>query len=255
MNDQQFVQQQLERLQLHRRTLAHYLAQQARLGGLNSPPEITNAIIEARENIRRIKEALRDADMNIEDDPDDGTISSSQKSNLNPLHTRTFFSYSIMILILIAIVASLFALYNGFISSFLNGNAQPINSMLLNNVWNAFNGDNYATAITNADKCINRLKERAVREQSAFTNTGIDHPSIGKVSENEKENIFSRGTMNDVATCYYIKGQALEKLNRIDESRKAYEEVLRFPDARTWDLSGFFWSPAQAASQRLAVLP
>ena len=37
--------------------------------------------------------------------------------------------------------------------------------------------------------------------------------------------------------------------------KEAYMSVQQLPDARTWDLAGFFWSPAQEASNRLARLP
>lgn len=59
-------------LTTHRRTLAHYLKQQASLGEAFAPPAVTHGISEARSNIRRIKGILRSWNVRVEDHPDDG---------------------------------------------------------------------------------------------------------------------------------------------------------------------------------------
>jgi len=62
--------QQLELLAAHRRTLAVYLRQQAELGVL-APPGVVNGIETTRAEIRRIKKALRDSGVQVEDEPND----------------------------------------------------------------------------------------------------------------------------------------------------------------------------------------
>jgi outer membrane protein assembly factor BamB len=65
------IAQQQQLLAAHRRTLAHYLMQQAALGTANTPPAVTHGIREARDNIRRIKQFLRDRGVAVANHPDD----------------------------------------------------------------------------------------------------------------------------------------------------------------------------------------
>jgi len=66
------VAEQQQLLETYRHTLAIYLRQQAGLGGMaHSPPSVLNGIDEARHAIARIKKLLRDAQVNVADDPDD----------------------------------------------------------------------------------------------------------------------------------------------------------------------------------------
>jgi NB-ARC domain len=71
MSDQEAIQSQLKILAAHRRTLAHYLRQEALAGPAHVKPEIGHGISEARDHIRRIKANLRRWGIAIEDLPDD----------------------------------------------------------------------------------------------------------------------------------------------------------------------------------------
>lgn len=71
MPDQEEIHQQLSLLREYRRTLAHYLQQQARLGLTAVPPHVVSGIFEARENIQRVKSILRQWQVSFEDHPDD----------------------------------------------------------------------------------------------------------------------------------------------------------------------------------------
>jgi hypothetical protein len=130
----------------------------------------------------------------------------------------------------------------------------PLHSQLMTAAWNAFNKQAYVESIAKAQECIDGFKAQALREQQEYAASGSAPPPVGAVSEDEKRTIFSRGGLNDVATCYFIKGETLEKLSRVNEARDAYKAAQQFPDARTWDPSGFFWSPAQGASDHLKIL-
>ena len=65
-----------ERLQTYRRTLAHYLRQQAQLGSAYAPPAVANGIAEARREIGRLKAVLSSWGIAVEDMPDDGDAAS-----------------------------------------------------------------------------------------------------------------------------------------------------------------------------------
>lgn len=71
MPSQEDIAHQQELLAAHRRTLAQYLKQQALISELFIPPAITHGIDEARVNIRRVKSALADWGVAVEDLPDD----------------------------------------------------------------------------------------------------------------------------------------------------------------------------------------
>lgn len=60
-----------ERLELHRRTLSHYLQQLAITGSAHARPEVAHGIAEARGEIRRLKGALRGIGVAVTDHPDD----------------------------------------------------------------------------------------------------------------------------------------------------------------------------------------
>ncbi len=74
---QESIDQQQKLLTIHRRNLALYLEQQAKLGSAFIPPGLSNGIFEARENIQRIKQALRDWGVVVADHPDDGPDTNS----------------------------------------------------------------------------------------------------------------------------------------------------------------------------------
>jgi hypothetical protein len=131
----------------------------------------------------------------------------------------------------------------------------PIHAQLTTGAWVAFNRNDYDDALKKAKECTDRFGTEGLREQQEYTSQGAPSPPKGAVSDDEKRKIFSRGVLNDVGTCYFIEGQALEKLSRINEAKEAYKAAKQFPDARAWDTGGFFWSPAQSASDRFSKLP
>jgi hypothetical protein len=82
MLSQDDIAQQIERLRVYRRSLAHYLNQRAIQGKAFVQPGVAHGIDEAREEIRRLKAALRGWGASVDDHPDDeeqplATISTS----------------------------------------------------------------------------------------------------------------------------------------------------------------------------------
>jgi len=89
MLDQETIAKQLDLLAAHRRTLAVYLRQQAELGML-APPGVVNGIAETRAEIQRIKGALREGGVPVEDEQGDEaqTIAFTSPSRLSPQEQR-----------------------------------------------------------------------------------------------------------------------------------------------------------------------
>jgi hypothetical protein len=129
----------------------------------------------------------------------------------------------------------------------------------LRNAWDALNKKDYIAAIHASDECINNFHQKAERDQSALTQKGEPAPPTGVASDADKQRIFSRGVLNDAATAYFIKGKAAEALAKknseyLAAARTAYQKAKNLTYARVWDPQGWFWSPSEAAADRLAEL-
>jgi hypothetical protein len=131
----------------------------------------------------------------------------------------------------------------------------PLNAQLTSQAWAALDVKAYQRAIVLADSCISKFGGSADLQQEALRESGAPVPPTGKVSAEQKADIFSRGLLNDVATCYFIKAEALVALGRTREALQAYEQTRSYTHARCWDPQGWFWSPASAAEGKLRHLP
>lgn len=128
------------------------------------------------------------------------------------------------------------------------------NALLTKRAWDPFNEEKYEEAIRRADECIDEFVKQARRDEEKLEEEKAPLPPTGKVADQDKETIIERGVLNDVATCYYIKGRSLEYVHQIEQAKKTYQETRKFPHGRCWDPKGWFWSPAQAANDRLERL-
>ena len=114
---------------------------------------------------------------------------------------------------------------------------------LMVKAWEAIGEGEYANAITFTEKCTELYEEQA-REMQA---TLDEKPSKDVVNE--------YWALNDVGTCYFIRGQALEKLNKDDEALAAYKTVVDdLYYSQAWDPKGWYWAPADAAAPRIKML-
>jgi hypothetical protein len=132
----------------------------------------------------------------------------------------------------------------------------------LKDAWTAFNKKNYEKAISFANDIIDNYGKAAYRIQENLVSSKAPLPLTGTVSAAEKDRIFTRGLLNDVSTACWIKGRAAENLYRKGGSQKekyrimaieAYKETGKYKYGRTWDPKGWFWSPYEAAKDRLPL--
>ena len=129
----------------------------------------------------------------------------------------------------------------------------------LSKSWDAFNKARYESAIKFAEQCIDRFGRTADRAQEKLESDREPLPPTGTVDDSEKQAILKRRVLNDVATAYFIKGQAAEYLSKQnpnsqkfkDIAKEAYEATCHYKHGRTWDPRGWFWSPCEAASEHL----
>lgn len=134
-----------------------------------------------------------------------------------------------------------------------NSQEKPLNEKATAAAWAALNGGRFEDAIKHADKCIAEFRGSAQQVQNKLERDKVALPT-GQVNEEQKRLIFANGLLNDVGACYFIKGKAAEKLNRSEDAKRAYEAAAKLTYARVWDPRGWFWSPGEDASDRLAEL-
>ncbi len=123
---------------------------------------------------------------------------------------------------------------------------QESSSELTTAGWNAFKANNYDHTIAYAKECIKRYEQDAVAMQKE-----LKEP----VPSSDREAVSSKWALNDVGTCYFMLGQALEKQGKSAEALKAYKhlsEKLAF--AQCWDPQGWFWKPADAAKKQIKTI-
>ena len=174
-----------------------------------------------------------------------GNVNTKVRARSPQSSTKVTFSIGLLLLFL---SLGLFA------GRVLSSGKNALNVELTTAAWDAFNKEDFARAIANADKCISEFRGAADRAQHGLDKAGTPPPPTGKVSDEVKTVILSRGLLNDVATCYYIKGRSAQELGRHEEAIGAYRAATKYTYARCWDPKGWFWSPAEAAQDRLTTM-
>jgi hypothetical protein len=156
-----------------------------------------------------------------------------------------------------------------------NGNLDPIvrrlgadeAEELSRLVWRPYHTNNYLLAIKYAQECITKFEVAARLEQEEVTQAGIS-PHFGEsVNAAEARETRSRGSLNLVATCWWLKGDSYLNLSKfwvegqqpdqdaLRKARDAFRATLEYGHGRCWDTNGFFWSPAAAAKdEKLPVI-
>jgi hypothetical protein len=132
----------------------------------------------------------------------------------------------------------------------------------LKKAWYEYNKKNYSEAITAADDCIDDFGPKATKEQSQLTTQNVKNPPTGAVQSGaDKQQIFERWAVNDVSTAYFVKGRSAEYLYKKQKlpkykvtAEEAYRGAIKLSYGRCYDPQGWFWSPAEAAQERLDAL-
>jgi tetratricopeptide (TPR) repeat protein len=117
--------------------------------------------------------------------------------------------------------------------------------------WEALGRGDYQRATEVAEQCTQAFGEQADRAQQRLAKSGLPPPPVGALTKDQVGEIVARRVLNIVGACYLIKGDAAERLQRHDEAREAWRAAAKYTYARCWSPQGFFWSPSQAALERL----
>jgi tetratricopeptide (TPR) repeat protein len=109
--------------------------------------------------------------------------------------------------------------------------------------WEMLGEGNFEAAIKYTEKCAELYEEKAREMQKSMT------------SKAAPDKVNDYWALNDVGTCYFIRGEALSKLRKYEEALAAYKVVrddLYY--AQAWDPKGWHWSPSDASYPKIAML-
>ena len=139
--------------------------------------------------------------------------------------------------------------------------APPEHEKWIGEAWDAMGHKNPTQAIGAAEKVIDNYADDAAQQEEELERKQEPPPPIGSLEGNERERIFARGLLNDVATAYWVAGQAYEQMGNFAKACEDYRNAARLQYARTWDparrafrrwnFGGQFWSPAMRAAGRV----
>ena len=116
---------------------------------------------------------------------------------------------------------------------------------LVTKAWAALDQNDIEAVLAYTNKCIELYGEKAREMQSGMKD----------YAKGDDKQIFSFWALNDVATALYIQGEVYRKANMKDESKEAFQKVVKdYAFGQTWDPKGWFWKPADAAKEKLAML-
>ncbi len=118
-------------------------------------------------------------------------------------------------------------------------------STLVGKAWEAMAKNDIEAVLAYTNKCIELYAETARKMQA----------DLKAYPTGANEEVFKYWAVNDVATSYYIQAEAYRKANMKDESKEAYNKVVKdYSFGQTWDTKGWFWKPSEAAKEKLAMM-
>ena len=110
----------------------------------------------------------------------------------------------------------------------------------VNKGWALRGEKKYEEAYKTIEECITKFSSEADKLAKSLS----DFPPKGK------ENQYK--AMNDIATCYFIKGEALRDEGKAEESKQAFQTIVeRYPYSQAFDPRGWFWGLKETAEKAI----
>ena len=106
--------------------------------------------------------------------------------------------------------------------------------------WQALGVKDYPAVEAYTAKCFNLYSQEAEKQQAQLTDYA------------PKESAFDWWALNDVGTCYFIRGEADMNQKLWAQAEKEFQTILdKYSFAQCWDPKGWFWKPVVGARGRL----
>lgn len=117
---------------------------------------------------------------------------------------------------------------------------------LTTRAWKALESQSLDDGLAYVGKCAELYEAEAKKMQASLKDYPPNQPS---------EETFKYWALNDVGTCYFIKGEILLKKGDKKGAKEAYGRVASdFKFAQCWDTKGWFWKPVDAAKKKIVEL-
>ena len=114
---------------------------------------------------------------------------------------------------------------------------------LTTNAWQALDVKDYDAVNAYVNKCIELYKGKALVMQASLTDFAT------------KGTEFDYWALNDVSTCYFVKGMSLKEQGKLDEADDAFNMVMKdYSYGQCWDPKGWFWKPAEGARDQIKLI-
>ncbi len=116
---------------------------------------------------------------------------------------------------------------------------------LTTKAWEALQKNDIEAVLAYTNKCLELYGEQAQKMQSNLT----DYP------KGAQQDVFNYWALNDVATALFIQGEAYRKANMMEEAQEVFQKLIdEYAYGQCWDPKGWFWKPAEAAKEKLAMM-
>ena len=116
---------------------------------------------------------------------------------------------------------------------------------LVTKAWEALQKDDIEEVLAYTNKCLELYGEQAKKMQSNLT----DYP------KGAQQDVFNYWALNDAATALFIQGEAYRKANMMEEAEEVFQKLIdEYTYGQCWDPKGWFWKPAEAAKEKLAMM-
>jgi tetratricopeptide (TPR) repeat protein len=116
---------------------------------------------------------------------------------------------------------------------------------LTSKAWEAMNQNDIEAVLAYTNKCLELYAGEAKKMQATLTD----------YAAGTNDEIFAYWALNDVATSLFIQGEAYRKADMKDEAKAAYKKLIdEYSFGQCWDTKGWFWKPAEAAKEKLAMI-
>jgi len=116
---------------------------------------------------------------------------------------------------------------------------------LIVGAWTALENKKFDVLMRYTNKCIELYAQEAQDMQNV----------LHKLPKGSNEYINSFWALNDVATAYFIQGEALRESAQIEAAVESYQRVIdQYSYAQCWDPRGWFWRVSDGARNRLNML-
>ncbi len=120
---------------------------------------------------------------------------------------------------------------------------QPLSQDLVRQAWEASSQNDFERLNALVNQCVELYGSEAKELQKKLTSL----PARGDESQYQ--------VLNDVATCLFIRAEALMNTGKTDEAIVRFQEIMdEYPWAQAWDPRGWYWSVTEKSQDSINVL-